>query len=233
MDMTSRGLFSGTTTPVNGVGTFAPNKEMSRAEFITVMARYMYPDDFKNNGGTYWWSNAYNLVVSKGLLASTDFTEGSMSTAMSREEMAMVLARASSAKGISGNSVISSSNIPDFNKVDERYSIYVLQAYTQGLIAGTDANGTFSPKGVLNRAQASTVIYRLIQKVDNAQTGNNGETTTPQRNENNDGYVTPAAQARTLMWNDPARPYAREGDTFIAKDGKEYKLTLSFLSSLV
>lgn len=41
MAMTSKGLFSGTTTPVNGVGTFAPDKTMTRAEFVTVVMRAM------------------------------------------------------------------------------------------------------------------------------------------------------------------------------------------------
>lgn len=58
MAMTSKGLFSGTTTPINGVGTFAPDKTMTRAEFVTVVMRAMYADELnampKVGAGEAW-----------------------------------------------------------------------------------------------------------------------------------------------------------------------------------
>ena len=57
---------------------------------------------------------------------------------------------------------MASSKIPDYNKISTQYKDSVVKAYSMGLIAGTDSKGTFNPYGTLNRAQASTVIYRLI-----------------------------------------------------------------------
>ena len=36
MNMVNKGIIAGTTTPVNGVGTFSPDSPMTRAQFITV-----------------------------------------------------------------------------------------------------------------------------------------------------------------------------------------------------
>jgi len=56
-EMTKRGLFSGTTEPVNGVGTFAPDDPMTRAAFITVITRELYSEELKSaKSGDEWWS---------------------------------------------------------------------------------------------------------------------------------------------------------------------------------
>lgn len=48
MEMTASGLFKGTTEPVNGVGTFDPQGIMTREQFMTVLARAFYPDEYNN-----------------------------------------------------------------------------------------------------------------------------------------------------------------------------------------
>ena len=45
MEMVNLGMFAGTTTPVNGVGKFNPAGTMTRAQFITVVTRYLYADE--------------------------------------------------------------------------------------------------------------------------------------------------------------------------------------------
>ena len=63
MNMTRKGLFTGTTTPVNGVGTFEPAKTMTRAEFITVAVRAIYPYEAQaiSTQGSPWWQGFYAL----------------------------------------------------------------------------------------------------------------------------------------------------------------------------
>lgn len=231
----NRGMINGTTTPdANGMAKFSPDGQMTRAQFIVIITRYLYPDALKQmdsqGQGSSWWSNGLSVATGNGLIGAGDFaqTDESMGKPMTRQEMALVLARASSVKGTTTNNLVSLSSIPDFNSIDAAYKTNVLQVYSQGLIAGTDDKGTFNPDGVLNRAQAATVIYRLIQR---AETGT--ATTTPVNPADNDGERTPASQVRTLRWNDSSRPYAREGDIFIAPDGKEYKLTRDAKTGIV
>ena len=72
-EMTKRGLFSGTTVPVDGVGTFEPDKPMTRAAFITVITRELYPEEVASaEGGNEWWSPYYNVALEKGLVTETE-----------------------------------------------------------------------------------------------------------------------------------------------------------------
>ena len=164
MQMAQRGMIAGTTTPVNGVGTFAPEMTMTRAQFVTVVTRYMYANELKNyaNVGGAWYAGNYEIAVDKGLIKESEFSMESMNTPMTRQEMAMVLVRAMEQLGEENGTLISTSKIPDYNKIGTYYRNYVQIAYSKGLICGTDAAGTFNPMGTLNRAQAATVLYRLV-----------------------------------------------------------------------
>lgn len=73
MAMTEVGLFAGTTTPVNGVGTFEPNNTMTRAQFATVVARAFWPEEFAEMPATSpWYAGAVNLLMLKGALKNPE-----------------------------------------------------------------------------------------------------------------------------------------------------------------
>ena len=44
MPMVEKGLFNGTSTVVDGVGTFSPDKAMTSGEFLAVICRYYFSD---------------------------------------------------------------------------------------------------------------------------------------------------------------------------------------------
>ena len=164
MAMVERGVFSGATTPVNGVGTFSPNADMTRAAYIKTMVAYLYPDEVKPAAaGESWYAPYVAVAKSKGLIADGEIGDD-MNVAMPRQEMAMLSVRAAAAQGETATQLIDISKIPDYNSVDDYYKNYVREAITLGLIAGVDTAGTFAPKAGLNRASAATVAYRLIDK---------------------------------------------------------------------
>ena len=70
MDMTRKGLFQGTSEIKNGVGTFMPEKVMTRAEFVTASMRAIYPEESKNieTVGSQWWKGFYELALEKNIL---------------------------------------------------------------------------------------------------------------------------------------------------------------------
>lgn len=166
MDMVDKGLFKGTSAPINGVGRFSPDDSITRAEFLTVLTRYLFPDELANNkqsSNTPWYRSNFNVALEEGLLLKSEFGVEQLDQACTRQEMAMFLVRAVTL----GNEklpkeVVSSNKIPDYALVNEYYREYVIQAYSMGLIAGTDSKGTFEPNGILNRAEAATVLYRLL-----------------------------------------------------------------------
>jgi len=166
MVMVDKGMFAGTTAPdKNGVGTFSPNTPMTRAAFITVVTRYLYADELNvMSAGEKWYSNFYNIALEKELIKKNYLPESGLGEAMTRQEMAYVLANALEELGQTPEQVIPDSRIPDYSSIGTAYRKYVKVAYTEGLIAGTDAKGTFNPMGTLTRAQAATVIYRLVEE---------------------------------------------------------------------
>lgn len=164
MDMVRMGLLAGTTTvDADGVGSFDPEGTMLRSHFVAVVARYLYAKELSAiSQGMHWYSKAYSLLLDHGILKRSDFENGNLETAMSRQEMAYVLANVAAVQKKAPTSLVETSKIPDYDSIDSYYRDSVVQAYSMGLITGTDPQGTFNPSGTLTRAQACMVIYRLV-----------------------------------------------------------------------
>lgn len=215
MDMVSRGMFSGTTAPVNGVGTFAPDKTMSRAEFVVVVVRALYKSELDampkvEGDDTGWWSNAYTLAVEHGILLENELDGGNLSSPMNRQEMSMVLARACEAMGESKGQQVKSAAIPDYNSIGTYYRDYVIQSYSKGMLCGDD-KGTFNPTGMLNRAQAATVLYRLVEPSSRQEVDFNKE-------------VSVSNQGQVQKWVEGETHSEPKVGDIVIKDGKEIVL---------
>jgi len=225
--MVQRGLFAGKGPIDNGVGTFAPNDTMTKAEFVTVVARMFYKDDEINNfssSGSVWWDKYYNACVSKGIFSEYEMAYDSMEKGMSREEMSFVAIRA--LRKIEGQATRTydmtkaNSVIPDYSQVSKHLQSFVVQAYADGLLCGTDQAGTFAPKATLTRAEASTVLYRIVES----------DARTPNKEL---GRVISSGSSQS--WADPIqinegqkrenRP-ARAGDVFVKSNGERVMLKL-------
>ena len=175
INMTEKGLFAGKEEVVNGVGTFAPYDVMTRAEFNAVLARILFGNIANEQvDGNPWWYKSDSLLRSSAIVGVNDFTD-SMEVAMTREEMAYMCQKAFDWGRIWG-SMISKDPvvydnldgakvlIPDYNNIEAKYIKAVEFCYSQGILCGIDSNGTFNPKGHLTRAEAATVLYRLLEK---------------------------------------------------------------------
>lgn len=215
MAMTSKGLFSGTTTPVNGVGTFAPDKTMTRAEFVTVVMRAMYADELnampKVGAGEAWYLNSYELALDKGILKENELDQGDLTKGMSRQEMALVLVRAAEKLGETPSQLVSTSKIADYSTIGTYYKDYVVKAYSMGMLAGTDSKGTYAPTATMNRAQGATVLNRLTDSSSRSSV----DFSTP----------APVSGAITIYEGQSRhnRP-AQAGDTFVKADGTQIVL---------
>ena len=220
MDMVRMGLFAGTTTPdANGVGTFSPDSLMTRAQFVTVVTRYLYNDELKamqNEYGepSYWFEYNYDVAIENGILKESEFSVESMSTPMTRQEMAMVLVRAAGEVGDHAEKLIPTQRIADYNTVGSYYKDYVRQCYSMGMICGTDSKGTFNPNGTLNRAQAATVLYRLVRADNRIEV----DFSMPQ------AQVQQQATSTTINQGQATSRPAKAGDTIVKADGTKVVL---------
>jgi len=166
MDMTERGLFKGTTEPINGVGTFSPEKTMTRAEFVTVAMRAVCPEEAGtiDTKGEQWWKGFYFLALETGILKAGELDNGDLSQPMSREEMAMVMVRCVEIIGELLSERVEISRISDYYTISVYYRDYVRDCFSFGLLCGVDEAGTFAPAKALTRAEVVTVLNRLLDK---------------------------------------------------------------------
>lgn len=164
MRMTKDGLFKGTSEPVNGVGTFMPEKTMTRAEFVTAVVRVVCREEAATvqNYSGQWWMGYYHLALRVGLLNVGELDNATLDLPMSRQEMAMVLVRALKVNKEPPEQLVAESQIADFAYISSAYKTYVRECFSMGLIVGIDEQGTFAPTKSLTRAEAATVLCRLL-----------------------------------------------------------------------
>lgn len=220
MAMTNKGLFSGTTTPINGIGTFEPNKIQSRAEFITVVVRALYQDELNTlsiSKGKPWWYNAYTLSLNKGLLTPNELDKGDLAKDITRQEMALVLMRATEQLDETPPQLIDTGKIGDYNTIDTYYKEAVVKAYSMGLLTGTNTEtGAFSPLIPLNRAAGAAVLNRLVDSSSRIKVDFNEVVVPPVQAGKYLTLEQTAARANvTLNYSDANRYEAKVGDKMV------------------
>lgn len=134
---------------VNGYtdGTFRPNNQINRAEFIKMIVTSL--DLEVKDASGIWYTPYVNTAQTTGLYKSGDFKDSNWTKAMTREEMSKVAVRA-------------------IGITDAESKEWMYLATKKGLITGT-APGVISPEGTTTRAQAIAVIERVMS-VKNGKT---------------------------------------------------------------
>ena len=206
MEMVKLGMFNGTKDPdMYGIGEFSPEGTMSKAQFITVMTRYLYADELSAMGsGKTWFSNAYELAVKKGLISESEFDYAKLEKPMTREEMALIAVRTAEKQGEKAGTLVDTSMLKDYSSIGSYYKDYALKAFSMGLITGYGDVGTFAPDKTLTREQGAMVAYRLVNKDSRADVS----------------LLLPM----TIHYGEPTPRLAREGDIFIKQDGTKVVL---------
>lgn len=219
MSMTKSGYFAGKGEVINGIGTFIPNDTMTRAEFITVVARALYSDqlsEMQSLGGADWYDIYYDVAIHNNLITENEYVYSAdvLNQAIPRQEMALIIMRACGQMGELTNATVDKSRIADYDSIHEKYQYAVRVAFSKGIIAGVDSNGTFAPHQTLTRAEGATVLYRLVNESKRQDTTPYG-TKSEKPAENVSGPITIyEGQYRTNR-------NAKEGDTFVKKDGTQ------------
>ena len=164
-------------------GTFRPNNTITRAEFTKILVSTLGHENLPKTG-SHWASGYISKaeeikLVEKGELKDID-------KPITRNEMAKMCANALDYLGESHNSDRDKfkSQIKDFNQIPKAYQDYVLKSYSKGIITGYP-DGTFKGDRGLTRAEASTVIIRVIDKDERENVTTN-----------NDDFIEPEFKVR-------------------------------------
>lgn len=143
-------------------GTFKPTNTISRSEFTKILVSVLGHKDVPKT--TNHWASGYIAKAEEiGLINKGEFKD--MDKTITRNEMAKMCANSLDYLGESHVSDRDSYKglIKDYTKIPSTYQDYVLKSYTKWIITGYP-DGTFGGDKSLTRAEASTVIVRVIDK---------------------------------------------------------------------
>lgn len=152
-------------------GTFQPDKTVTRAEFVSLLARIAFPEELKNETGSTWWEPAFRVCEANNLLSGTyGYNEP-----MSRGEIARILGflcrdwggvnvRADASEQFVINWNEQRMELPTWKTLfsdtqgmdEDRYRVCA----NQGLMMGYP-DGTFKPENGVTRAEAAVILARL------------------------------------------------------------------------
>ena len=178
------GVMTGTGVDANGNRVFSPSGKLNMAQFVTVLTRAFYNDDVQNSIRTDTWPNRNYDAAEKHNLFS-GLTQWHAEVEVTREVMAQMMYNVMVDKGVvlpnDSEIQMTISRIPDFSTVDSSYRTAVAVCYYLDLLSGVNPQGTYAPKGLINRAQTSVIYVRLKKAISTLGTGvpANPGTTTP------------------------------------------------------
>lgn len=159
---------------VNGIGggLYEPNKAVTRAEFAAMLVRVLGRDTLTDSSVPYddvladkWYYGDVATAKEFGLL---DFVSGSSykpEQPLTREEMASMLAAVIvlEKQSITAKEIFLD-RYKDIESVNPAYLEEVRLMIKLKIMQGISAD-TFSPKGITTRAEAATVLLRMLQAI--------------------------------------------------------------------
>ena len=168
------GVMMGTGTDENGNKVFSPSGKLNMNQFFTVLTRAFYNDDVVNSTWEGAWPNQNLDAAEKhNLFNGIVSWRGEME--VTREIMAQMMYNVMVDKGVvlpnDSEIQMTISKIPDFATVDSSYGTAVAVCYYLDLLSGVNGQGTFAPKGLINRAQTSVIYVRLKKAISTLGTG--------------------------------------------------------------
>jgi hypothetical protein len=129
-------------------GTFRPDQNVSRAEYVKMVVTAMKLDVAKQEAGDNWYTPFVNAAVKAGIHRWSDFTTGDWNTAITRLEMARIAIRATKAE--LQNPAVHTDDVS-----------VMYNAVKMGLLQGL-GRGELGMDRATNRAQSVTIIERIL-----------------------------------------------------------------------
>ncbi len=160
-----KGFFIGTSET-----TFEPESAMTRAMFVTVLARVEKAkvDDststFPDVPANEWYTGSVTWATKNKIVEGYEDGTFRPDRAITREEMCALMDRYvgwhAKKNGVTHKTVKNPATFSDFDTASAYAKTYITACAKRGLIEGFE-DGTFRPKETSTRAQVATVIYRL------------------------------------------------------------------------
>ena len=141
-------------------GTFRPDRAINADEYITLVVRAL---GYKlEQEGTYWAQVFIDKAIEDNIITADEIAD--YKSPLVRELAAKILVKAVMLFETAPNSNIYNyirGQIKDYPDINDSEKQYALHAYAMGLFGG-NPQGFFNPRSNLTRAEASTIIIRLL-----------------------------------------------------------------------
>ena len=157
---------------MTGVGNdkFAPDTEVTRAMFVTVLSRLAMvqtdglTSDFADVESGKWYTGAIAWAAENGIVNGVGGGRFAPTKAISRQDLCTILYRFVNTMGYKLTATQDVS-FTDASSVSAYASDAVRFAASVGLVAGY-SDGSFHPKDTATRAQTAVIVMRLAQLLD-------------------------------------------------------------------
>ncbi|WP_175498821.1 S-layer homology domain-containing protein [Paenibacillus sp. NFR01] len=170
-DMGSRMVVTGAT-----YDTFLPNADITRAEFAAIVVRGL---GLPVNAGTSaftdvsagaWYAGVVNTAAAYGLITGFEDKSFRPNDKITREQATAILADAMKVTGLANTATSANADavlagFADSASIGSWAKNSVVSATQAGLVSGRDG-GKLMPKANITRAEAATLIQRLLKKSD-------------------------------------------------------------------
>ncbi|GBF71864.1 hypothetical protein PA598K_00077 [Paenibacillus sp. 598K] len=154
---------------VNGVGNgaFDPNGQLTRAQFITMLVQLFELEEtsaaatFTDAKRETWYYPAVSSAQRLGIVQGKPDGSFGINDPISRQDMAVMLHRASTALGLTWSRTAAAPTFTDAASIAPYAVEAIALMQEQGIMDGM-GDGSFAPQGLSTRAQAAAVLYRLF-----------------------------------------------------------------------
>ncbi len=148
---------------VNGVGDgkFAPNDAVTREQFVKMLVNVFGLEAASDSAASFsdvqpgaWYAEYVNIAASLGIVSGMGDGSFGVGTPISRQDMAVMIARCTNVEGGDAAEFADDSAISDY----AADAVHAMKS--AGYISG-DEKGNFNPKNTATRAETATVLYRI------------------------------------------------------------------------
>ena len=159
--LANAGVISGT-----GDGSFAPDRTVTREEFVKMVVGAFgltgsVDVAFGDIAKDHWAYNYIAIAVNNGIVNGVSEDAFGMGAKITRQDMAVIIARVAALKGIDlGNG---SASFTDAANIDG-YAKDAVELLAGAKVINGYEDGSFKPQGSLTRAEAAKVIYGIVAR---------------------------------------------------------------------
>lgn len=170
-DLVGKGIINGTSET-----KFSPSNTLTRGAFAAMLAKtvltadelkqYAYKGSFKDVGTSNWANTYVNWAVEAGIVNGYPDNTFRPNQELTRQEMAIMVAKFATATGRKMNAVNSAVEFADSSSIRDFAKASVKLCQQAGVINGYPDN-TFRPQGIAKRSEAVTMYSKFLAQCVN------------------------------------------------------------------